>query len=83
MLRLTLKLHHSISGSDATRERITATREKITHGLPLVANPYHQIRLKGNDLFALRPWEHRRDYSERLAMMASPIVAFAEAFVDR
>ncbi len=34
-------------------------------------------------LFTLRPGDRRSDYTERLAIIASPIVAFAEDFVDR
>ncbi len=83
MLRLILK----IAPLGARPERAPGTRhrlagEKFPGGLPLVAIPYHQMRLKGNIIYT-PAGDCRSDYRERLAMIASPIVAFAEDFVDR
>jgi hypothetical protein len=49
---------------------------------PLVAIPYHQMRLKGNNFYN-PAGDYQKGYKERLAMIASPIVAFAEGLDDR
>src|ERR1700691_2992852 len=39
------------SGPDAPRERATARWRQFPQRLPLVAIPYHQMRLKGNIIY--------------------------------
>ena len=84
MLRLILKISPLGAGAGrASGTRHWLAGEKSPSGLPLVANPYHQMRLKGNIIYAPAGGPPESDYRERLAMIASPIVAFAEDFVDR
>jgi len=83
MLRLILKiapLGARLGRASGTRRLLV--KENSPGRLPLVAIPYHQMRLKGNVIYT-PAGDFQNDYRERLAMIASPIVALAEDFVDR
>ncbi len=81
-----LELHPKVLG------RIAYCAEPARHSLaentssgepPLVAFQYHQKSVKGNNIYCPGRGGRRGVYRERLAIMASPIVAFAEGFVER
>jgi hypothetical protein len=84
MLRLILKFQHSVPGPNAPlgTRRWLAGEKLPPDGLPLVANPYHQMGLKGNSIYD-PAGGCRSGYRERLAMIASPIVALADDFDAR
>ena len=72
-------------GRGAALRRASSSLEKNPpNRLPLVAIPYHQTSLKGNIIIIYPgPGDFRSGYRERLAMIASPIVAVEEDLDDR
>ena len=84
MLRLILKLHHTVLAPDAPRERATGSLEKKSPAGCLWWQFHITKRGLREILFTLRLGVRRSpNYKERLAIIASPIVAFADVFVDR
>ncbi len=84
MLRLLLKIAPLGAWLDAPRERATRSPEQTSSSGRLWWQFHITKRGLREIVFTLRPGgTPESDYRERLAMIASPIVAFADDFVDR